>query len=170
MSKNLLQNNQEKKSYPEQDEQNSNFTTCTKAIDFEAAHLLHNHEGKCRFLHGHHYVVKATFIQTYCQYKKKNDMIIDFGIIKQKLGNWIAENWDHNIILSKKNMSLGKSIQEHTKQKVFFMPGDMEPTAENMSSFLIKDVCPMLFNKDEIKCIKILLYETPTSYAETSIL
>ena len=38
-------------------------TTCTRRIEFDAAHRVMEHESKCRHLHGHRYAIEATFAQ-----------------------------------------------------------------------------------------------------------
>ena len=34
---------------------------CVRKIEFDSAHRLINHEGKCRMFHGHRYVIEASF-------------------------------------------------------------------------------------------------------------
>lgn len=135
--------------------------TCTRLIHFDAAHRIVNHESKCRFVHGHRYVVEATFAA-----KKLDDLgrVIDFGEIKEKLGQWIDTNWDHNAILWDEDKKLGASIEKSTGQKIFYMPNN--PTAENMAEYLLKKVCPKLFKNSAVACTKIKLSETPNCYAE----
>ncbi len=38
-----------------------NMITCTRRIEFDAAHRILNHESKCKMLHGHRYAIEATF-------------------------------------------------------------------------------------------------------------
>ena len=91
-------------------------------------------------------------------------MIIDFSDIKEKLGGWIDENWDHNTILNLADKELGENISSYIGQKIYYIQHN--PTAENMAKYLLHEVCPNLFRDSEIKCIKIRLYETPNCYAE----
>ncbi len=35
--------------------------SCTRRIEFDAAHRVMRHEGKCKHLHGHRYALEATF-------------------------------------------------------------------------------------------------------------
>ncbi len=135
--------------------------SCTRRIEFDAAHRIQNHESKCKMLHGHRYVVEATFA---AEELDKLGRVIDFGAIKEILGKWIDENFDHNTILCKKDSELGKNIENSTSQKIFYL--DYQPTAENIAKFLFEEICPKLFQNQEIKCVKIKLYETPNCYAE----
>ena len=132
---------------------------CTQVLSFDSAHRIVGHSGKCRMLHGHRYVLEATF-----QSDILNDlgMVIDFGEIKQKLKKWINNNWDHNVILYNRDKKLGTYISEITGQKIFYLQNN--PTAENMASYLLITICPSIFKENKIKCIKIKLYETPNCY------
>ncbi len=135
--------------------------TCTRKIEFDAAHRVIEHFSKCKHLHGHRYVVEATFIADELD---SLGMVIDFGIIKKILGTWIDENWDHNTILSTQDKPLGDSIAAITNQKVYYI--NANPTAENMAKYLFEEICPNLFKDSHVKCIKIRLWETPNCHAE----
>ena len=91
---------------------------CTQIIGFDSAHRIIGHKGKCRMLHGHRYTLEATF-----ESNQLNElgMVIDFGIIKQKLNNWLNSNWDHNTILNIKDQKLGNLISNITGQKIFYL-------------------------------------------------
>lgn len=137
--------------------------SCSKKIEFDAAHRLIGHTGGCQMIHGHRYVVDFTFSS------KKLDnigMIIDFKEIKNRFKTWIDINWDHNLILNKKDKVLGNTIAQYTGQKVFYL--GYNPTSENLACYLFDNVLPEVF-KDMphyIKlCHKITVYETPTSYS-----
>lgn len=65
---------------------------------FEAAHRLPTHPGKCRNLHGHSY---RLVIQVTSPGLDNQGMVVDFALLKQTIGQWIDENWDHNTILHK---------------------------------------------------------------------
>ena len=56
------------------------MTTATKTIKFDAAHVLTNHEGLCKNLHGHTYRVDVTVAQSADDTK---DMVIDFKDLKR---------------------------------------------------------------------------------------
>lgn len=135
--------------------------TCTRKVEFDAAHRVMNHESKCKMLHGHRYVVEATFAAT-----GLDDLgrVIDFGVIKERLNGWIDENWDHNTILWEKDRALGDVISKQISQKIFYLPTN--PTAENMAQYLLEVVCRELFPEPNVKCTRIRLYETPNCYAD----
>lgn len=132
--------------------------TCTVKIEFSAAKRLLNYKGKCNRLHGYGHVVEATFSGK----DKSSAMVADFYELKEKLGDWIDKNWDHNVILNRADMPLGNAIEDLTGQNVFFMSG--EPTAENMAKYLKEEVCTQIL--PEVRCVKLRLYDNASAYVE----
>ncbi len=137
--------------------------TCTRRIEFDAAHRVMKHNSKCKMLHGHRYALEATFSADHLD---ELGMVIDFGIIKDILGDWVDNNWDHNTILNSKDRALGEQITQVTGQKIYYL--NCNPTAEEMASYLLKEICPKLFAKYKITCTQIKLFETPNCYAQTN--
>lgn len=137
--------------------------SCTRRIEFDAAHRVMQHEGKCKHLHGHRYALEATFVGEGLDALGR---VVDFAVIKEKLGSWILENWDHATILFDQDKSLGSAIENHTGQRIFYLAKN--PTAENMADYLFSAVCPNLFNGLGIRCIGVKLYETPNCFVEAT--
>jgi len=136
--------------------------TCTRRIEFDAAHRVMEHESKCKYLHGHHYALEVTFAVPKLD---KLGRVVDFGIIKSMLGTWIDQHWDHATILSEKDKALGEAIAAKTGQKIFYLPTN--PTAENMAEYLLT-LCGELFRGMDIECTGIRLYETPNCYVDAT--
>ncbi len=134
--------------------------TCTRRIEFDAAHRIINHESKCKMLHGHRYALEATFVADDLDNLGR---VIDFGVIREVLGGWIDDNFDHNTILSIKDKKLGEKIAEITGQKIYYMT--QNPTAENIANYIFAEICPKLFADKNVKCVALKLYETPNCYA-----
>jgi 6-pyruvoyltetrahydropterin/6-carboxytetrahydropterin synthase len=137
--------------------------TCTRKIEFDAAHRIINHEGKCKMLHGHRYVVEITFENNELD---KLGRIIDFGEVKNILGKWIDENFDHNLILCHEDKKLGEEVSKITGQKIYYLQEN--PTVENIAKHLFKDICPKLFADYNSKINKIKIFETPNCMTEIS--
>ncbi len=138
------------------------MTTCTISIEFDSAHRLYRHSGKCEKLHGHRYKTEFTF-------KNKNGvdadgMVIDFTEIKPLLKKWINENFDHNVILGIEDETLGKAIEDASGYKIFWLPNN--PTAENIANFLFKKANELLNNNKYVDCVKVKVFETPNGWAE----
>jgi 6-pyruvoyltetrahydropterin/6-carboxytetrahydropterin synthase len=138
-----------------------NTITCTRRMEFDAAHRVVGHEGKCKHLHGHRYVVEASFA---AQALDDVGRVVDFGVIKEVLGAWLDENWDHTAVLFDKDKALGKAISDITGQNIFYLPAN--PTAENMAQYLLHTVCPELFKGQPLECVRIKLCETPNCSVE----
>ncbi len=136
---------------------------CGRRIEFDAAHRVMQHEGKCKHLHGHRYGLEASFAASGLDALGR---VVDFAVIKEKLGGWINDNWDHATILFDQDKALGSAIESHTGQKIFYLASN--PTAENMAEYIIKEVCPALFKDDGITCTHIRLYETPNCYVDVT--
>lgn len=137
--------------------------SCTRKIHFDAAHRVMNHESKCKMLHGHRYIVEASFSS---EELDKLGRVIDFGQIKDILQKWIDDSWDHNVILFEKDKILGDKISEITGQKIYYLP--YNPTAENIGHYLFNKIIPKLFTNSEIKCVSIRINETPNCYVDVS--
>ena len=119
--------------------------TCTRRIQFCAGHRVAGHENKCAHLHGHNYVALIT-----AQANELDDVgrVIDFSVLKERVGGWIDKHWDHGFILwagdSEARAVIGAFHTGVTGQKLFELP--VNPTAENMARYLIGTVCGgMLF-------------------------
>lgn len=136
--------------------------SCTRRIEFDAAHRVMEHESKCKHLHGHRYAVEATFTAPDLDNLGR---VVDFGVIKEKLGAWIDEHWDHTTILCEKDKPLGEAIAAKTGQKIFYLRNN--PTAENMAEYLLS-LCDELFRGMDITCNGIRLYETPNCFTDVA--
>lgn len=129
---------------------------CTRKIEFDAAHRVMGHEHKCRYLHGHRYVLEATFTAPNLD---KIGRVIDFGEIKTILKTWIDENLDHTTILWEKDKELGNNISTVTNQKIYYL--NSNPTAESIAHHLFTEIIPDLFKNSEARIKSVKLYETP---------
>jgi len=138
--------------------------TCSRKITFEAAHRIIGHEGNCKFLHGHRYICKFAFAS---ESLDELGRVIDFSAIKKTMGEWIKENWDHNVILWKKDKELISAINKYTNQNVYCL--SCNPTVENLATHLLHDICPTLFKDHSADCIKVTIEETESSEASVGI-
>ncbi len=149
--------------------------TCTKRLEFDAAHRLLNHTGPCRYLHGHRYCAEITVQAT-----KLDDlgMVLDFSVIKEKVGKWVLDNWDHNILLHKDDplLAIHEDLESsfggrgsRYRQLLFgdkppFIMSDRNPTAENMAEMLF--IQSQILLPNHLKVTHVRLYETPSSFAD----
>ena len=136
--------------------------TCTRKLEFDAAHRLIAHETKCANVHGHRYVVEVTCAT---EALDKVGRVIDFGEIKRIFGGWIDENLDHTIILNSSDTKLIELCNQINKKPVFVVP--FEPSAEYLVAFLLKQANEVL-KPVGVKVVHMRLYETPNGWAEAS--
>ena len=66
-----------------------------RRFEFESAHMLPNHPGKCRNLHGHSYVLDVTVDRPVDQ---SSGMAIDFADLKNVVRKEVVDLLDHRYI------------------------------------------------------------------------
>ena len=69
--------------------------TVTKTVKFDAAHILSDHAGLCKNLHGHTYRVDVSVAQAA---DDGRDMVIDFKELKRIANEVICDRFDHAFI------------------------------------------------------------------------
>jgi 6-pyruvoyltetrahydropterin/6-carboxytetrahydropterin synthase len=141
-------------------------TTAIRRLQFCAGHRVLGHESKCANPHGHNYVV---FLHARGIRQDLDGLgrVIDFSVLKEKIGSWIEEKWDHTSILFSEDRELIAAMErfEATK-KVFIMP--MNPTAENMARYLLDFVAPHQLENTGVEVFKVALWETENCLAEVT--
>lgn len=137
---------------------------CTRRIQFCAGHRVCGHEGKCRHLHGHNYVVWFT---AEAQELDKLGRVIDFAVLKQRLGQWIETNWDHGFIVWEKDEEAKAALGVMPEQRQFELPTN--PTAENMAQYLLLIVGPDMLEGTGVRLVKVVVEETENCSAEVTL-
>jgi 6-pyruvoyltetrahydropterin/6-carboxytetrahydropterin synthase len=137
----------------------------TRLLEFDAGHRVMNHESKCATLHGHRYCVEVT-----AEAEQLDDIgrVIDFSVLKARIGSWIDENWDHTTILWEKDVETVKALRWIERKKEPFV-APWNPTAENMAHYLLTVVCPRELGDTGVIVTKIRVWETPNCYADADI-
>jgi len=135
-----------------------------RKIQFCSGHRVLNHESKCANAHGHNYV--AWF---YAESNTLDDIgrVIDFSVLKEKIGTWIDTHWDHTFIIYQEDIELIKIREVLQKNKPVYVTS-FNPTAENMAEYLLRVVCPEQLKDTGVKVTKIELYETENCKVEVS--
>ena len=135
------------------------MTTCTRKLEFDAGHRVWNHGGKCRWPHGHRYVVEVT-----AQSGELNElgMVIDFGDLKTVCGDFIDQRLDHGFMVYEKDIQMLDALNLLDDSKVQVLP--FNPTAENLSQWLFTEFRTLLLAR-EIEVTRVMLYETPNCWA-----
>ena len=136
----------------------------TKRLRFCAAHRLLRYEGPCSKLHGHNYVVEVT-VRSVHEPDPLNDVgfVADFADVRNIVGGWIDENWDHRAILDRKDALIHSGV---LRPDEFFVL-DYNPTAENMAHLLLRNFDDEMANVG-VELSRVRVYETETCWAEAS--
>jgi 6-pyruvoyltetrahydropterin/6-carboxytetrahydropterin synthase len=133
-------------------------TTITKDLEFDAAHRLLGHESLCANLHGHRYRIQ---VEVSAESLDRLGRVVDFGVVKARLGEWIAEKWDHACLVETAGGSLLRFL-EAEGQRYYILPGP--PTAELMAESFF-NVAERLLLRDGVKVESVTVWETPSSRA-----
>jgi 6-pyruvoyltetrahydropterin/6-carboxytetrahydropterin synthase len=117
----------------------------SKSFTFEAAHHLPQHDGKCRNVHGHSWVVTVTFEgKTLQPHGPQEGMLLDYYQIGQAMRP-IIEDLDH------------RNLNEYMST----------PTSENMAAYIAaRLVGEARVLPDGIVLHKVTINETCTSACE----
>ena len=133
------------------------------------------HQGKCRHLHGHEYTAEVTVAAPELD---GLGMVIDFSVLKEKVGGWIDREWDHNMMLHPVDpvlQLLDLPLQHMFGGRVNWanVTGDKHPyvmkfgnpTAENIACELFHKATELLTGTG-ITVLRVKVQETPNCWAE----
>lgn len=138
--------------------------TCSRILEFDAGHRVHNHESKCATLHGHRYRCEFTAQGTLDSIGR----VIDFSVLKERIGSWLDEHWDHNVIVFEHDVETIVALSSIPRKKEPWV-APFNPTAENMAQYLLDEVCPKVLSGTGVSVTKVVVWETPNCFAEASL-
>lgn len=119
-------------------------------------HRLQNHEGKCRYLHGHNYLITTHVVGEL----DKNGMVMDFKRLKTAVLE-VLSAYDHAFVLEDTDPAQ-ETVREFSRMVVFPFP----PTAEHMAKQWKSQISEELQLPEEL--IHLSVWETRDCCAETS--
>lgn len=134
------------------------MTTVTKSVKFDAAHILTNHQGLCKNLHGHTYRVDVSVTQPD---DDPRDMVIDFKDLKSVATSIICDRFDHAFIYSTASEGESEiaSVVEKHGMRTVALP--FRSTAENLARYFFGELKPRIPGLVSVK-----VWETADSCAE----
>lgn len=138
--------------------------SCIRRLQFCAGHRVYKHESKCSHLHGHNYVV---FIHARADELDDLGRVIDFSILKERVGHWIDTNWDHGFLLCREDEQ-GQSALKlmGVNQRIYLMEN---PTVENMALHLLDKCAENLMLGTNVEVFRVVMWETENCFAEASL-
>jgi 6-pyruvoyltetrahydropterin/6-carboxytetrahydropterin synthase len=132
-----------------------------RKLEFEAGHRVVGHENKCKNVHGHNFVIDV-YARSKVNKLDKVGRIIDFSVLKEIIGGWLDKNWDHGFLYYYgEDDIMTPFFRDNPTQKNYSL--NFNPTAENLSEYLVEIVFPQLFKDMSIEIFKIKMYETSKS-------
>lgn len=152
--------------------------TITRKLEFDYGHRVLGHESKCAFLHGHRGVAEVTVEAPDLDNLGR---VVDFGVVKQLVGGWVDEHWDHNMLLHPED-PLIKAVRELNKtspiqheaagwEDIVFGGGKIpyimrhgNPTAENIAVELYHVASGLL--PKPLRVVRVRIWETPNCHAD----
>lgn len=137
--------------------------TVERYHDISMGHRVVGHEAKCRHLHGHNYRIHFT-----CTADGLDELgrIIDFGIIKQLLCEWLEGEWDHKMMIWEQDPYL-HPLLAICQQDIIIVP--FNPTAEQMAEYLVKVVGPKQLEGTGVVLRSVRIEETRKCSATYSL-
>jgi 6-pyruvoyltetrahydropterin/6-carboxytetrahydropterin synthase len=131
--------------------------TVTKKYEWDMAHRLPRHEGKCRRLHGHRYVAEIDITGSVITAGAETGMVVDFYRVKQVMDATIGE-WDHRTMLHDEDYIFEGATTSLIEMGVFRVP--FMPTAENIALEVLRLLSA------HFVVTRVRIYETPNGWAE----
>ena len=132
--------------------------TVTKTIRFDAAHILTNHQGLCKNLHGHTYRVDVSVTQGDGD---TSDMVIDFKDLKRIASEVVCERFDHAFIYNTESAGEREiaAVVEKNGMRTVAIP--FRSTAENLARMFFGELKARIPGLSAVK-----VWETADSFAE----
>lgn len=130
--------------------------------EFDSAHFLKGHPGKCANIHGHRWRVICEIGGHSLQaVGPERGMLVDFALLKQALKS-LADALDHRLIYEEGALKAATAAALEA-EGFALLPLPFTPTAENLSRHLYEAMRTQGF---PVTCITV--YETPNNAAAYS--
>jgi 6-pyruvoyltetrahydropterin/6-carboxytetrahydropterin synthase len=146
-----------------------------KEFSWSMAHMLANHDGKCKNVHGHTYKMQVEIARIdggvlHLPGKTDHGMVLEFDDLKSIINETIVEPLDHAFLYwvdstDELEHEVSALLLKYNRKLVKI---NYRPTAENLASDyfnrLNKELLP-----HKVEVTELLLWESPTSFARISI-
>ena len=126
---------------------------------FDAAHFLAGYDGKCRNIHGHHWIVELRVCsETLQQDGQERGMLVDFSHLKSDL-KAVADALDHTLIYETGTLRPA-TLQCLHEEDFSLTEVSFRPTAENFAKYIFDVMTERGYHVAEAT-----VYETPNNCA-----
>ena len=127
-------------------------------LSFASGHRLLEHKVKCVFPHGHTYSAEI-----WVDSETLDDLgfVVDFTELKQNVGAWIEEHWDHAFLVNSRDEELLGALRAVKGSRIAVF-SDENPSAEVMA----RELCQRVQELCAITPLRVRVWESPTQYAE----
>lgn len=146
------------------------FRIC-KSLEIENGHMLSKHPDKCRFPHGH--TRKVEFVLE-AEELDSNEMVCDFKIIKQLVGEWL-DQFDHALCINTDDPAYQEFKQRYGDRVIGFDHQDpttellartiFDHTTHALASYASADSPPYPLGS-HVRLVRVRVWETSSSWAE----
>lgn len=128
--------------------------TAVRFHDISVGHTVTGHESKCAHLHGHNYRIHFKIAAK----KGLDDVgrVLDFGVIKSILCEWLETYWDHKFLVNELDPRAADLKRLDEKGVVLL---GWNPTAENMAEFILSELGPKLL-PEHVELVWVKVEET----------
>jgi len=148
--------------------------TITKEFTWCMAHMLANHTGKCRNIHGHTYKLQVEIRRLDGKLIDKegnteHGMVMEFADLKSIIKNVIIDPLDHAFLFwkgspDKLEIEIAELLDKNERKVVEI---NYRPTAENMAiDFKFK--LDKELKKYGVTIKSLIVWESPTSFAKVT--
>ena len=135
--------------------------TITKSVKFDAAHVLTNHKGLCKNLHGHTYRVDVSVRQAA---DDRADMVMDFKDVKRICEETVLSKFDHAFIYDETSAAESEIAAVVVKHGMRAAALPFRSTAENLAQWIFN---ALKMRIDGLHAVRV--YETADSCAEYAV-
>ena len=123
--------------------------------DISCGHRVVGHENKCKYLHGHNY--RFHFKIASAGGLDELGRVMDFGVIKSKLCEWLEDNYDHKMLIWELDPML-PDLRKISPESIVEV--DFNPTAENIAEDFCKNHAPHLLADTGCVLVELKIEET----------
>lgn len=138
------------------------MVTVSRRFEWDMAHRLMCHDGKCQRLHGHRYVAIVEVSGPIIQTGPQSGMVVDYGELDSFVKPLTDETWDHRCMLQNTDPMLSALMEAGGMESVIVSM--FPPTAELLAGEIAKRVQSCIAGRD-LRLVSVKVYETPKSEA-----